>query len=257
MDNDYLVTVDFNNRRIKLYDPDLKCCSFLDLDFRPYNVCAYQSHIYVTFPKKKLIQRFNVTCKTICVKPKLVQRNMFPTEGECRGIVTYNTDLIVSMKHRTHANTEITDSTWQIQILGTDGTVKRRITHDAEGTALLHDAKYITLTPNKRELVISEAEDNRIKCLDIEKGELTFNHDMEDPKGVACDKNGNIYVLGKQGVIRWILADREYSKVLLNGTRGINYSECISYIRHKNTLVVPRNENKIELYKLKNSIHHG
>jgi hypothetical protein len=151
----------------------------------------------------------------------------------------------------------LTDSTWQIQIITSEGEVKRRFMHDSEGSALFQDARYIALTPSKRELVISEAEDNRIKCLDMRTGELTFNHQMEDPKGVACDKSGNIYVLGRQGVIRWILADREYSKVLLKGTKGMNYSECITYFKKLSTLAVPRNENRIEMYKIKNSIHDG
>lgn len=257
MDNGFLVTVDINNRRIKLYDPHLKCCSFVHVEHRPFDICAIDNHLYVTFPKKKLIQKLTVTWQIVCIKRKLLKRLMFPTEGESRGIVAYNKDLIVSAKFLTHADTEITESTWQIQIISTDGRVKRRIAHRSEGSALFNDAKYIALTPSKHELVVSEAEDNRIKCLDIKTGELTFNHDMDDPRGVTCDKHGNIYVLGKQGVIRWILADREYSKVLIKGTSGLHYSECITYFKKTNTLAVPRNENKIELYKIKNSIRDG
>lgn len=257
METGYLVTVDFNNRKIKLYDINLKCCSLVEVDHKPYDISAYENNLYVTFPKKKLIQKLTVTCKMPCIRRKLIKRAMFPTEGECRGIETLNKDLIISLKFPTHANMRLTDSTWQVQIISTEGTVLRRFMHNSEGSALFHDAKYIALTPSKHELVVSEAEDNRIKCLNIKTGELTFNHHMEDPKGVVCDKSGNIYVLGKQGVIRWILADREYSKVLLKGTKGMNYSECIAYFKKINTLAVPRNENRIELYKIKNSIHDG
>ena len=257
MDTGYLVTVDFNNKRIKLYDTDLKCCSFVQSEYRPYDVCAIKDYLYVTYPKRKLIQKFRVTCKMGCIRRKLLNKHTFPTEGECRGIVSYTNDLIISLKFPTHANMRLTDSTWQIQIISIEGEVKRRFMHDSEGSALFQDARYIALTPSKREIVVSEAEDNRIKCLDMRTGELTFNHQMEDPKGVVCDKSGNIYVLGRQGVIRWILADREYSKILLKGTKGMNYSECITYFKKINTLAVPRNENRIEMYKIKNSIHDG
>lgn len=257
MDNGHLVTIDFNNKRIKLYDQDLKCRSIITLCQRPFDVCAVQSNIYVTLPRKKIIQKFRVTCQIMCFKRKLLQGKSFQTEGECRGIVSYEDDLIVSMKFTTHANTEITDSQWQVQIITINGTVKRRIMHSSQGLALFHDARYIALTPSQHELIISEGEDNRVKCLDIKKGELTFNHHMEDPKGVTSDKSGNIYVLGKQGVIRWILPDREYIKVLLKGTSGVNFSDAITYLKKINTIAVPRNENKIEMYKIKNSIHAG
>ncbi|KAL4235525.1 hypothetical protein ACF0H5_003922 [Mactra antiquata] len=257
MENGHLVTVDFNNRRIKLYDQDLKCRSFINLIQRPFDVCAVQSNLYITFPKRKYVQRFKVTCQMMCLKRKLMQRNIFPTEGECRGIVSYDKDLIISVKFTNHASTDITDSQWQVQIISVTGSVKRRIMHSSQGLALFHDARYIALTPGQYELVIAEGEDNRVKCLDIKTGELTFNHHMEDPKGVTCDKSGNIYVLGKHGAIRWILADREYIKVLLKGTSGVNFSDAITYLKRINTLAVPRNENRIELYKIKNSIHDG
>lgn len=257
LQNGHLAIVDHNNKRIKLYTPALKCCSFLTLENRPFDICAEGNSLYVTLPKKKLIQKLSVTIPIPLVTRKLMEKSTFPTEAECRAIVACNNDLIVSLKFSTHASTEITDSAWQIHMMSTTGIVKRRFTHDSTGLALLQDAKYICLTPNKKEIVISEAEDNRIKCLSIESGELTFNHHMEDPKGVVCDQYGNIYVLGKHGAIRWILYDRSVVKSLLQGTAGVSYSDAITYCEQSKALVVPRNENKIEFYKLKKSIYDG
>ena len=252
--NKFFVLVDYNNKRVKLFDDDLKCKSFVELNESPFDVCEVGSDIYVTVPKAKLVQKLNITFPMCCVNRKLIKRSTFPTEGECQGIVDYKTDLIVSMKFSTHTDVEIADSSWQIHIMSTSGAVKRKLTHDSDGQALFYDAKYITLTPNKEELVISEGEDNRVKCLNVESGELTYNHHMEDPKGLVCDKHSNIYILGKHGSIRWILADREYVKVLLKGTKSINYSEAIAYNVDKHILAVPRNENKVELYKIRDSI---
>lgn len=257
LDNGYLVIVDSNNKRVKLYSPQLKCCSFITLDYRPYDLCADGNSLYVTMPRKRLVKKMTVTMPLLFVKRKLTQGASFPTEGECKAISSCRGDLILCLKFSTHANTEITDSAWQIQIVSTKGVVKRRITHDAEGIALIQDVKYMCLTPNKKEIVITEAEDNRVKCLDLERGELTFNHHMEDPKGVICDNMGNIYVLGKHGAIRWILYDRSIVKALLQGTSGVNYSETIAYCKLTNTLAVPRNKNKVDLYTLKKSIHDG
>ena len=252
--NGYLVIVDHNNKRIKLYTPELKCCSFIVLEYRPFGICADGNSIYVTMPKKKMIQRLKVTIPMPFVSRKLLEGSFFPTEAECRGIASYNGDLIVSLKYSTHANTEITDTAWQIQIVSTKGTVKRRIIHDQSGLALVQDARFICLTADKKELVISEGEDNRVKCLNIETGELTFNQHLEDPKGVVCDDEGNIYVLGKHGAIRWILYDRSVVKSLLQGTPSVNFSDALAYWKNSNALAVPRNENKIDFYRLQKSM---
>lgn len=254
MDNGHLVIVDFNNKRVKLYTLELKCCSFLALEFRPLDVCAVGNSVYITMPKHKLVQKINVTIPMLFVKRKLIPRSTFPTEAECKAIAAYKGDLIISVNFKTHADTRITDSSWQVHIVSTSGVVKRRIAHNSEGLLLFQDARFICLTPDHKELVIAEAEDNRVKCLNIERGELTFNQHMEDPKGVICDKEGNIYVLGKNGAIRWILFDRSVVKSLLHGTPNVKYSDCITYSETANTLAVPRNENKVDLFRLKKSI---
>ncbi|XP_052776090.1 uncharacterized protein LOC128213980 [Mya arenaria] len=255
MDNGFLVIVDANNHRVKLYDQDLKCCSFVDLEFRPYDVCSIGSQLFVTLPKHRSVQKLSVTFPFVFVKRKLRKKSTFKTEAECRGIVGYQNDLIASVRYSTLTNSETTESSWQIHILSTNGTVKRRFANNAEGSPLIHDARYICLTHDNKEIIISEAEDNGVKCLNIETGEITFNQHMEDPKGITCDKNSNIYVLGKQGSIRWILADRQCVKILLNGTKHVKYSNALTYFQGTHTLALPRNENKIDLYRVKNSIH--
>ena len=255
MDNGYLVIVDANNHRVKLFDPDLRCCSFVNLQYRPYCVGALGNELYVTLPQESAVQKLSVTYPFIFVKRKLRRKSYFKTESECLGIVSYKKDLIVSIRFSTQTATEVTEHAWQIQIMSTKGKIKRRFFNNADGSPLFHEAKYINITPDYKEIVFSETEDNRVKCLNIKSGQITFDYAMEDPRGVTCDKNNNIYVLGKHGSIRWILADRKYVKVLLDGIKKIRFSNTLTYNKQTHSLAVPRNENKIDLYKVKNSIH--
>lgn len=254
LSNGHLVLVDNRNKRVKLFDPDLKCNSFINLEHRPFEVCECKGTLYVTIPKEKEIQVISVSYPFLCIARKLILRSVIKTEGECYGITRHRNDLIVSMKFPPMP-TDISDFSWQIQVLTTKGFVKQRITVDSKGRTLFTDAYFITMAVGKRELIVSEATCDRVKGYNMKNNKKTFNHKIEEPKGLVVDRNNNIYILGKHGSIHWIEPDRKHSHVLLEGTRGRKSSgENITYNTKTNKILVPKNENKVDIYNLRGKV---
>ena len=254
LSNGYLVLVDNRNKRVKLFDPDLKCVSFIDLEHRPFEVCECNGALYITIPKEKEIQVATITFPFLCVARKLILRSVIKTEGECYGITRHKNDLIVGLKFPP-LTTEISDFSWQVHIMTTKGAVKQRIMTDSKGRTLFTDAYFLTMAVGKRELVVSEATCDRVKGYNMKHNKKTFNHKIEDPKGLVVDKHNNIYVLGKNASIHWIEGDRKKVHVLLQGSQGrISSGETITFNTKSNKLLVPRNENKVDIYKLKGKV---
>ena len=250
----YLVLIDHRNRRVKLFDSELKCRSFVDLEHRPFGVCVCNGRLYVTIPKEKEIQKISVSFPFICIARKLILRSTIKTEGECYGITHYRNDLIVGLKFPPLV-TDISDFSWQIHIMSTDGVVKQKIISDLRGKTLFTDAYFIAMASTKKELIVSEATDDRVKGYNLKQKKKTFNHKVEEPKGLTVDKNNNVFVLGKYASIHWIEADRRHVHVLLQGVPSkISYGENITYNTKTNKLLVPRNENKVDIYKLKGKV---
>ena len=250
----YLVLIDNRNKRVKLFDSDLKCRSFVDLEHRPFGVCQCNGSLYVSIPKQKEIQKISVSFPFFCIARKLILRSTFKTEGECYGITHYKNDLIVGLKFPPLV-TDISDFSWQIQIMSSTGVVKQKIVNDSRGRTLFTDAYFLTMAANKRELVVSQATDDRVKGYNIKHKKKTFNHKVEEPKGLTVDKNNNIYILGKDAAIHWIETDRKHVHMLLQGVQSkISFGEGLAYNTRSNKILVPRNENKVDIYKLRGKV---
>ena len=254
LSNGFLVLVDNRNKRVKLFDPDLKCVSFIDLEHRPFEVCECNGALYVTIPKEKEIQVVTISFPFLCVARKLILRSVIKTEGECYGITRHRNDLVVGMKFPP-LPTEIYDFSWQIHVMTTKGAIKQKIMTDSKGRTLFTDAYFITMATGKRELIVSEATCDRVKGYNMKHNKKTFNHKIEEPKGLVADKQNNIYVLGKHASIHWIEGDRKQVHVLLQGSHGrISSGENITCNTKSNKLLVPRNENKVDIYKLRGKV---
>ena len=254
LSNGYLVLVDNRNKRVKLFDPDLKCVSFIDLQHRPFEVCECNGALYITIPKEKEIQVASITFPFLCVARKLILRSVIQTEGECYGITSHKNDLIVGLKFPP-LPTEISDFSWQVHVMTTKGAVKQKIMTDSKGRTLFTDAYFLTMAVGKRELIVSEATCDRVKGYNMKHNKKTFNHKIEDPKGLVVDKHNNIYVLGKDASIHWIEGDRKKIHVLLQGSPGmVSSGETITCNSKSNKLLVPRNENKVDIYNLKGKV---
>lgn len=250
----FLVLIDNRNKRIKLFDANLKCISFINLEHRPFEVCECNGQLYVTIPKEKEIQVITVSIPFLCVARKLILRTTLKTEGECYGITNYKNDLIVGVKFPP-LPTDIADFSWQIHVMNTKGTVKQKIATDSRGRTLFSDAYFISMSHSKKELIVSEATEDRVKGYNMKKKKKIFNHKIEEPKGLAVDRNNNIYVLGKHASIHWIEPDRKHVHVLLQGMPGQPSSgENMTYNSKTNKLLVPRNENKVDIYRLKGKV---
>ncbi|KAL3852729.1 hypothetical protein ACJMK2_016347 [Sinanodonta woodiana] len=187
-----ILVVDSANRKLKLFDGDLKYVSHLKLNFTPTCVCCVDERLAAVTAGDGFVCLFNVTDS---VKPA----QKFNIDGCCYDIAAINCRLYIHVLQYTRH---------LIQVMTTSGAIIRKI-----------PLKYgipdkMCISPDGKMIYYSRHTD--IVRLDVEgRSQVTFGRgSIVDPTGIAVDRYGNLYCCGKRSKLLYTVSWNNFDQNL-------------------------------------------
>jgi hypothetical protein len=252
MHNGDLVVADYKNNRLKLFSSKFEYLSDYELESAPWDVCQAADKaddIFATVPYKKQVHRLTVTM--VNNLPRLVHVEEFRTEGFCWGITCFDGGIAVSVK------VSIPEKAWpkppefQVHVHEYDGTFRRAIIYDPNGTAYFNEPKYLNVTYDDLFLLVSDYKLSTVLCINNED-ELIFAYSgMKSPNGIAMDEGKNLHIVSFFGTqrVHKVGANGKYKDGLPHDDDRPLFPHGICY-RKKDRIIVLTTEHSLEVYKL-------
>lgn len=238
LSNSYLVLADFDNKRVKLFDQNLKNLSHLDLQISPKNMCTREQELeaYITFN-----DTFENGIQVIDIKEDSsmsVIRTIKLAES-CYGISSNNGGLAVMVN---------SPNGWQIHLITLTGTLKAKIIPESGGKNILLRPDYLAVTKDLK-LLVSERGNNSLYCFNT-KGKMLFhNSRLRQPVGIAHDSNGSILVACPWMIHQLNMSGERIGALMSQDEIGFP-PICLSYDDDDSLLVVAGQSNFMVAYKL-------
>lgn len=252
MKNGDLVAADYKNNKLKLYSAKFEFLHALELETAPWDVCQATDNdeeLMATLPYKKEVHRVGVTL--VNDKPRLVVVSSFRTEGFCWGITGFDGGVAVSVKVSVPQKAWPKPPEFQVHIHEFDGTFRRAIIYDPNGTAYFSEPKYLNVTYDDIFLLVSDYKANAVACINNED-ELIFKYaEMKSPNGIAMDEGKNLHItsfFGSQRVHK-VGANGKYKDGLPLDEERPLFPHSICY-RKRDRVIVMTTDRSIEVYQL-------
>ena len=215
---DTLLAVDCTNNTLKAVSTTTNSItSQLPLTSRPWDITLLQGdQAAVTLPREKKIQ-------LISTKGPLSSVRFISVRGECRGICSLDSDLVVTYI-----------SAGQIEIMDIKGTIINTITTDNNGKSMFSDPHYITVVREKsgEMIYVSDWDTRSITKLSV-KGEVlsTYNHKNRSRiNGLTCVGEGQVLVCNfGEDTVDVVSDDGQDIVTLLDSTHGIERPQALCY----------------------------
>ncbi|KAH3773589.1 uncharacterized protein LOC127845102 [Dreissena polymorpha] len=252
LSNGFLVATDYHNNSLKLFDSQFKYTSNMEFSSAPWDVCEAKDSantILATVPYTKQVHRISLV--TVGNKTNLEDTGSFRTEGFCWGITCFDGGIAVSVKVATPTNVWPKPPEYQVHVHEYDGTFRRAIVYDPNGSAFFVEPKYLNVTYDDMFLLVSDYKLNTVFCINNED-ELIFAYaGMQNPNGIAMDENKDLHVTSFFGAqrVHKVGANGKYKDGLPHDESRPVFPHCVCY-RKKDRIIVLTTEQSLEVYKL-------
>ncbi|XP_060573341.1 uncharacterized protein LOC132731221 [Ruditapes philippinarum] len=196
---DLLIITDCNNNAVKMVDTSSQSVSDqLQLDDRSWDITRVTStELAVTLPNKQTIQFISISSN------KLIKRHTIKVGGECRGIVCYQGNLVVSFCNPT-----------KLQTLDMNDTILTTI----DGKNIFKDPWYIIC--NRSSIYVSDCKKKTVTRLNWQGDVIGSYSGMSYPTGMSLSDDGTVFVCDwERGVIEEISGDCSTGKVMLQNLK--------------------------------------
>ena len=239
--NGSLILADYDNKRIKLFNENLKNLSHLDLKIYPQNLCtrAQEFEAYVTFN-----DNFQNGIQVVCIKEdnSLSVIRTIKMRDSCYGISSNNGGLAVMVNN---------PSGWQIHLITLTGNLKAKVIPESDVKSLFVRPDYLTVTRDLK-LLVSDRGNNSVYCFNT-RGKLLFrNSRLRQPMAIAidnADSGGSIFV-ASPGMVHQLNMSGERIAALMSQDEIGFPPICLSYDADDSLLVVAGQSNFMMAYRL-------
>ena len=155
-------------------------------------MCTTSKGTFFTYPCQKSVYKLDSSSGFT---------RAFETDGSCFGIASFSGGLALSIEIPTHF---YAGSPWQVRWYDSGGTVKRQIYCGDNELAYFRAPYYLCSNTAEDTLYVSDQENNAIyifgaNCELIKK---ITDSTLTNPRGVACDGSGNMYVACETKVVQ-------------------------------------------------------
>lgn len=238
--NGNIVLADFDNKRLKLFDVNLKHLSHVDLKVFPQNLCTrdQEMEVYVTFNDQNHNEH-GIQVVSIKDDNSMTVLRTIKIQNPCYGISSNNGGLAVMVNN---------PNGWEIHLMTLTGILKSRILPKSNGKNLLVRPDHVTVTKDLR-LLVSDRGNNSIFCFNT-KGELLFQYSrLRQPMSITLDYDGSILVACPGMVHQFNMKGEKVAPLMSQEDIGFP-PICLSYDPDDSLLVIAGQSNFIVAYKL-------
>ena len=180
--NGRLVLVDYNNQRLKLFNPEYDLVCHKWFEDRPWAVTDLETEIIaVSFPYIKTIKIMKA-CRDFVVQ------NEVRTEYKCHGIGYHSIDKTLWLACGEGKKT-------QLQVYGLDGIIKKIII-PKHGT--LQEPSYVTMSKDNSIFYVSDLRNGIVAFSTVKDCEVLYQYHDDNIKqywGIDSDKGGSVFVV--------------------------------------------------------------
>ena len=177
-----IILADYDNQSVKLFDSKLYRGDHLRLSSGPWDVAVTgKKEVAVTLPFESKIQ-------FVSISETIKATRAIKMEMDCYGLVCRDQELIVV------CNDYLIGPA--VQVVSLTGRVKQTIDTDRNGSRILSDPYYLTVTQTGK--LIYVADKDRIVCMDRHGNVASVYQDTSlcSTRGIDMDNEGNLYVCG-------------------------------------------------------------
>ena len=235
----HVVVCDQRNKQIKLLDDSWTITGQLQLP-DPWDVSVLDSsHVIVSSPENKQLQKVHVFSKMKVVSTIQLDR-------VCWGVAVSGEEIYTTC-HDDPGKGEVV-------VLDLQGNIKRRLGTNPDGSYLFTGPSYITVSASGEKIFVSDYNTDSITCL-TPSGTVIYTYidgDMRDPRGLICDSGDNVLVCGRLSHnVHIISPDGKKYRTLLTSKDGLSFPWSIAYKESEDTLIVIcLRSDKLLLFKL-------
>ena len=251
-----LVACDYDNRKIKVYDKNLKIKEGKRLGedllkserqsiYSPYDVAvADETRVVVSMP-------LATTLQFIVVKPNLKLDTSIDTRHKCHGIAVWyrNVYVCINDNGEDEAKTKTRSPFYGIKIFSFEGNELSSIPHNGAGAP-----EFLCLNDTGTRIYYSGGYGRKaaITCINMEGIQIFRYSDkiLQSPKNIALDEDNNVIICDFSNV--YILNSSGSSrKYLLSENDSRCWLTCICYHNSSKTLLLAAKSIEGQISKLK------
>ena len=238
--NGQIILCDHSNKNLKLLHSSFTVKEVFDLQAQPRDVSVINnSSAIITLPLLMQLQYMQL-------EPSLKSGRVVQLDKPCFGIAVAGEDIYVSL-HNTSGEGEI-------RILDIEGSVKRRIGVNPEGSFLFKTPYHLTQSATTEKIYISDGGTDTVTCL-MSDGSTVYQYIDEDlrwPRGVCVDDDENIIVIGRGSTnVHIVTASGRNHGCLLTSADGIYKPISVAYRHKDDTLIIGcSGVNNLFIYKM-------
>ena len=237
LSNGRLVLVDYNNQRLKLFNPEYELITQKKFDDRPWDVASLQTEVIaVSFP-------FIKTIKIMKAGKNFAIQSEVRTEFKCHGVGYHKTEETLWVACGEGAKT-------QLQVYNLDGIIKKII---IPKIGILQEPSYVTMNADCSKFFVSDLKTGIVAFNTVKDCEVLFQyHDDSIQKywGVTADPSGRVYVVTTDPDSLYALYG-QFNGRLLTELESDEKPCAVAYNRTLGTLAVTRWKSEtIEVYRV-------
>lgn len=234
-----IILLDKANKNIKLLNERFQCIAVLKLATSAFDICKSNrraSEFYVTEPEQQTIRRITAE------KAQLKIKRSHKIFEECRGITCWMSGLAVTVMQENFLGT--------LGLLDYDFSLKKKVFESDIG-GLFRAPWYLESIADGSQVVVSDQGNGSILCLDCKTFQIIFKFcnigTLCNPRSLTCDTKDNIYVIGGDTVIQYVVklsSKGKLERVFVEPKYGLNFPYGIAYLPSENALLLQRDREK-------------
>ena len=179
-----LLSVDYNNSKIKMFSHDMKFLSSVTVPDQPQDIAVISEREAVVTTANKSLVILDISGSQLSIKTTT------PLSHDAYGISRYNNKLVVTSLDSTPPSVKLIDQT---------GRVYWSVSSHQQGQPLFSGPLYVSSPGGGRSstVIVTDRDNNTLTLLNGDTGEVITRRQLKQwkcPVGVTTDSSGNVYI---------------------------------------------------------------
>ena len=209
----HLLSVDYNNSKVKMLSLDMKFLSSVTVPDQPRDIAVISDREAIVTICNKSLVTLDISGSQLSIKTTT------PLSYDVYGISRYNNKLVVTSPYSEPPSVKLIDKT---------GRVYWSMSSDQQGQPLFGEPWYVSSPGGGRSstVIVTDGNNDAFTLLNGDTGEVITRRQLQQGRGsvgVTTDSAGNAYVCNYWiSAVAVLSGDLSEEKILLSGLDGLN-----------------------------------